>query len=121
MIKIKLAALFIGVTLHTFAFGQALDSMTVNTMGRCIAAAQIMKAQGVISGKPSTVQIFERLSFNLQQKIYASAQDENQRQAFSNSVQEKLNEYGYMGDRQQLQYASEVLKNPQCFALAYNN
>lgn len=121
MIKTKVAVLFVGLTLHTLAFGQVLDYMIINKMGRCIAAAQIMKAQGVISGKPSTVQIFERLSFTLQQKIYASAQDENQRQVISNSVQDKLNEYGYMGDRQQLQYASEVLKDPQCFALAYNN
>lgn len=121
MFNIKVTTLFIGATLQTLAFGQALNFKTINTMGRCIAAAQIMKAQGVISGRPSTVQVFEELSFNLQEKIYASAQDEKQRQAILNSVQGKLNEYGYMGESQQLRYAREVLKEPQCFVLAYNN
>jgi hypothetical protein len=120
MIKTKASALFIGVTLQTLALGQALDFMTINAMGRCIAAAQIAKAEMVIRGNARNAQTYERISFNLQQKIYESAKDENQRQAISNLVQSKLSEYGYMGDTQQLRYAIDVLDGRQCFDLAYS-
>lgn len=120
MIKTKVTTLFIGLTLQTLAFGQAIDFMTLNTMGRCIAAAQIVRAEMVMRGNARHAQTYERISFNLQQKIYESAKDENQRQAISNLVQSKLSEYGYMGDTQQLRYATEVLDGRQCFDLAYS-
>jgi hypothetical protein len=69
MIKTKVTTLFIGVTLQTLAFGQALDFMTINTIGRCIAAAQIVKAEMVMRGNARHAQTYEQISFNLQQKF----------------------------------------------------
>ena len=120
MIKTKVTILFIGATLQMIATGQTLDFMTISTMGRCIAAAQIVKAEMVMRGNARHAHTYEKLSYNLQQKIYDSAKDENQRQAISNLVQSKLSEYGYMGDTQQLKYALDVLEGRQCFDLAYS-
>ena len=121
MIKTKAMTILIGTTLQTLAFGQALDFMTINAIGRCIAAAQIAKAEMVMKGNARHSQTYEQLSFNLQQKIYSYAKDENQRQIVSNLVQSKLSEYGYMGDTQQIRYALGVLEGRQCFDLAYGN
>ena len=52
----RVTALFVGVTIQTIASGQSLDFMTINAMGRCIAAAQVAKAEGVISGNARMVQ-----------------------------------------------------------------